>query len=306
MTKKLKIVLIAFVLMGSFSYSNAGWFSFGSTYDRALEAYGKNKNIEALGLYEQSCDEGNFESCSQAGHMYQYGYGAKQSHTKASEFYAKACRGGYSGGCNNLQSMEKSETNFKNFKQAQENCIAGSADWCGKLGIHYYQGEGVDKNLDLAEKYLQQSCDREMSNSCAWLGRLSYDRKDYFKAFESLYKACNAGVAAACVDVGNLYKDGHGTRLDLTKAADFYGKACDMKIQQGCEKYSQLKSPQPVQQIVNNTSNSNYQQEQLNIQRQQLKLQQEQNLQNQLNSTAQQNQLMNMQNAQYLHNLRLR
>lgn len=307
MTKKIKIAFIASVLAGSFSCTYAGWFTPKTDSEKAFEAFRKRDYSESIKIYEKACSEDDFTACREAGLQYQMATGVAKDIYKAKVFYEKACKGGAVGGCGYLAALTRDEgdekTNSQNFKQAQNNCNTGSADWCGRLGVHYYQGEGINKNLDLAEKYLQQSCDAGHNKWCGWLGQLSYDKNDHFKAFESYSKACNGGDAVACRSVGHLYENGQGTRLDIVKASDLYGKACDMKDQAGCENYGRLKSPQPVQQAVNNAPNSNYQQEQLNIQRQQLKLQQEQNLQNQLNSMQQQNQFQSQQNAQYLRNL---
>lgn len=300
MIKKIKIVFIASILIGSFSYSYAGWFNSESSYDKALSAIQHNDNINAAKLYEQSCGEGDMHGCFESGNMYQDGRGVMQDGDKASEFYAKACT------LRHFVACEKPKL-ISTYKNVLTNCNAGNLDWCGQLGILYYRGEGIAQDYKLAKKYLTESCNAGVTNSCAWLGNMYYQglgvEKDYFQAMEFSNKACAAGISASCNDVGRLFKNGQGTRLDLTKAADFYGKACDMQNQQGCENYQQLKSPQPIQQAVNNTPNSNYQQEQLNIQRQQLKLQQEQNLQNQLNSIQQQNQFQSQQNAEMLREI---
>lgn len=301
MTKKIKIALIASVLMGNFSYTYAGWFSF-NTYDRATDAYSDGRYVDALLLYEKACTNEDFKSCNDAGAMHENGMGTVKDNLKAEYFYRIACNNRAGNGCNNLQSIDKEETrvrerektiikeqeaNSKNFKQAQEYCQAGSADWCGRLGVHYYQGEGIDKNLNLAEKYLQQSCDAGHNKWCGWLGELSYGKKDYFKTFESYSKACNAGDAVGCRSIGYLYENGQGSRLDIAKAADFYGKACDMKDQAGCENYKRLKSPQPVQQANSNNSNTNYQQEQLRLQKEHYEAQERSDAINSLNQTLQ-------------------
>lgn len=274
MTKKLKIALIASVLSGSFSCFYAGGSSLiDSTYEKAQQAYSSNK-VEATKLFEKSCNEGVAKGCSDLAYMYRYGHGVIKDDIKALELYEKACKSGESTACNNAEQISEMGKKSPLFNQALTNCKSGSVEWCGALGVHYYKGDGTDINLYLAEKYLQQSCDAGYPKWCAWLGALKYNNKDYFKAFEYFNKACAAGFVDQCNDVGYLYANGQGTRLDIAKATEFYGKSCDMKNQKGCESYKRLKSPQPVQQVVNNNSNSNYQQEQLNILRQQQQAQQ--------------------------------
>lgn len=295
MTKKLKIALISLVLTGNFTFSFADIWSVGM--------FGEGKNSEAIILHEEACKKQNFQSCNTVGTIYENGNGIDKDNKKARYFYAIACNNDNSDGCKNLELMKKQETYSKHFKQAREYCNTGNALACGDVGSMYYEGLGVSQDIGLASIFFKKACDEGNMNSCRWLGNLYYHgkgiEKNYFIAFESFKKDCDAGNASSCLYAGSLYKNGQGTRLDIEKAIDYYGKACDLHDEQGCESYKRLKSPQPV----NNTSNSNYQQEQLKIQQKQLKLLRSLESDIELNSMQQQNQLMNMQNAQYLRNL---
>lgn len=303
MTNKLKIALITSLLAGSFSYSYAGWFS-SSTDEKAREAYSNGKYSDALLLYKQACNEGNFESCNDVGAMYKKGIGSSRDISKAKYFYTISCNNRNDYGCSNLRTIDRQNTSSISFNESLQNCNTGSSDSCGRLGVHYFKGEGVRKNLELAEKYLQQSCNAGNDKWCVGLGIIYYGKKDYFEAFKYFSKSCNAGDSESCLAIGKLYEYGEGTRLDIVKAADFYGKSCDLKLQEGCDDYKRLKSPQPTQQAINNASNSNYQQEQLAIQRQQLAQQkkqyEEQQIEKSLNNFNQSMNNMAQQNMQYL------
>jgi TPR repeat protein len=39
-----------------------------------------------------------------------------------------------------------------------------------------------------------------------------------------------------------MYYKGQGVRRDLKKAKELFGKACDMKVQSGCDNYRRLVS----------------------------------------------------------------
>ena len=303
-SKKFKIILVASILAGNISYTLAGDWSFfkKSTLEKALVAVENGNNDEAEKLYIQGCEENDYVCCTALGDVYNY----REDLNKASDLYNKACNGGDSRGCasiktikNKMQKNQESAVHNNQYNEALKNCNAGSSDWCGRLGLHYYQGEGIGKNLDLAEKYLQQSCDAGYGRWCGWLGSISYGKKDYFKMLEDVNKGCNGKIAISCIDAGRLYENGMGTRLDLTKAADFYGKACDMKEQTGCENYKRLKSPQPVQQTINNTQNSSNNAVAEAIYRQteqQHSQNQQQNLQNAVNNIMEDNRVRSMQN----------
>ncbi|XAK35140.1 SEL1-like repeat protein [Campylobacter coli] len=40
--------------------------------------------------------------------------------------------------------------------------------------------------------------------------------------------------------MGNLYHDGQGVRKNLSSAKEYYGKACDLGFQKGCNEYKIL------------------------------------------------------------------
>jgi len=46
--------------------------------------------------------------------------------------------------------------------------------------------------------------------------------------------------AFACNNLGIMYLNGLGTRQNLDKAKDYFGKACDLGIQIGCDNYKNV------------------------------------------------------------------
>ena len=38
-----------------------------------------------------------------------------------------------------------------------------------------------------------------------------------------------------------MYYNGYGVKKDYNKAVDLYGKACELKLQMGCDEYRELK-----------------------------------------------------------------
>ena len=49
------------------------------------------------------------------------------------------------------------------------------------------------------------------------------------------------GVAVGCFKLGGMYYLGNGVRLSTQTALEYFGKACDMKLQEGCEIYATVK-----------------------------------------------------------------
>jgi TPR repeat protein len=54
-------------------------------------------------------------------------------------------------------------------------------------------------------------------------------------------QACDASVAAGCDILGAMYSSGDGVPQDKTKALALYGKACNLKDEQGCKNHAALK-----------------------------------------------------------------
>jgi len=55
-----------------------------------------------------------------------------------------------------------------------------------------------------------------------------------------LKNACESGDADSCSYLGDLYKNGWHIKQDRSLAKEFYGKACDLAEQIGCDEYKQL------------------------------------------------------------------
>ncbi|WP_286030687.1 tetratricopeptide repeat protein [Helicobacter pullorum] len=52
---------------------------------------------------------------------------------------------------------------------------------------------------------------------------------------------CNNRDAESCFDLGNLYYNGEGVERDYKKAMEYFGIACDLGKQKGCDAYKKMK-----------------------------------------------------------------
>lgn len=85
----------------------------------------------------------------------------------------------------------------------------GNVEYQLKIGLIYYQGKGVRQDLVLARKMFQ--------------------------------KAANKGNARGQGALGFFYEDGlGGLRQNRSTAKEWYGKACDKGLQDGCDEYRRL------------------------------------------------------------------
>ncbi|MFM8541265.1 MAG: tetratricopeptide repeat protein [Nitrospira sp.] len=70
-------------------------------------------------------------------------------------------------------------------------------------------------------------------SSCSSAGE-SQEVKDY-------KVQCDRGDAIGCFNLGTMYENGDGVKQSDTGALNYYGKACDLKDEDGCEHYARMK-----------------------------------------------------------------
>ncbi|MGX3098544.1 tetratricopeptide repeat protein [Helicobacter sp. 23-1046] len=103
----------------------------------------------------------------------------------------------------------------------------------------------VVKDYHKATKLYKKGCDSGFGQSCRGLGGM-YEggkgvRQDYHKARELYNKACNLEDALACYFIGLHYYYGvSGVEENRSIAKQYYGEACDLGYQNGCDDYKAL------------------------------------------------------------------
>ena len=167
----------------------------------------------------------------------------------------KACDSGERQGCNNLGLMYyKGEGVPKDLTRAanlyQRACDAGGTGGCTNLGLMYLRGESVPKDPHRAAELFQRGCDTNVPVACTNLG-LMYARgenlpQDLNRAARLYSHGCDGGHAPGCNFLGLLYEHGRGVPKDLNRAAELFKKACDVGLDLGCENLTRLKRQPPT------------------------------------------------------------
>lgn len=88
-------------------------------------------------------------------------------------------------------------------------CDFGSIDGCYQMGVKYYNGSGVSRDV-----------------------------KQSFALFK---KVCDGGKIEGCNNLGVLYNNGEGTKQDIQKARQLFKKACDSGYKPSCENLKKIK-----------------------------------------------------------------
>lgn len=143
-----------------------------------------------------------------------------------------------------------SSQGFASFRLAKEaydkNDYKSAFSWCNRsfhkvdnqcenlLGILYFNGFGVTKDVPLALEYFKKSANS--GNKLAQFTLASFYfkgehglPKDYRRAFELMLASAKQGYALAQLLVGTFYENGEGVERDLNTAIDWWEKVLRQK-----------------------------------------------------------------------------
>ena len=174
----------------------------------------------------------------------------KGNFSGAADLNRKACDSGERQGCNNLGLMYyRGEGVAKDLNRAADlykrACDAGGTGGCLNLGLMYLRGESVPKDPNRAADLFKRACDGNLAQACTNLG-LMYARgenltQDLNRAAALYTRACDGGNANGCNFLGLLNEHGRGVPKDVSRAADLFKKACDAGLDLGCQNLARLK-----------------------------------------------------------------
>jgi len=125
---------------------------------------------------------------------------------------------------------------------SEKACQTGDMDACIHLGVTYYQGKVVSKDLKKAVHYLDLACEGDSLQGCHNLAYL-YQKAipDKERMLQSYTKACDGGMYKSCNNLANVYRKGsNGVKADSDQALTLYKKACAGEIVSACMHYEKL------------------------------------------------------------------
>jgi TPR repeat protein len=200
-------------------------------------------NETAVALYAKACNGDVADACSSLGYMYDHGQGVPKDIALATQFHRRACDKGSSLGCYNLGAILEWETRPKKNPRAaplfQRACSDGEPIACYHLGLWYVSNEAPVKNPALAVQYQLRACDGEHGEACTTVGFAYEDGvgvpKDEARARAYYSKGCQRNSSVACFNMAVFEQTGRiGGTPNVSNAAIFYEKACDLDTAEGC------------------------------------------------------------------------
>lgn len=115
-------------------------------------------------------------------------------------------------------------------KQAEQ----GDAEAQFKLGLAYYNGDGINRNYRKAYHWFLKSAEQGNSEAQYWVGYMLRKGKkigtDYKKAMEWFRKSALQDNPSALLHIGGMYHNGEGCKRDVKVAFEYIKKAADLGL----------------------------------------------------------------------------
>lgn len=218
-------------------------------------------------LYNKGCELGYAKSCNGVAYGYRNGWGVDENTQESIKFFTKACELGDGDSCFHLGTVYLGEEEIvkvdekKAFYYFNKGCELGKDYSCVVIADLYEKGSGVEKNINKAKELYTKRCQNEKFpdfSSCARLGKISFDEKDYTKAKELLMLGLKGGEIWTENYLGQIYEEGLGVEKNLEKASKYFGDFCTKAgedCKDCCDDYKRVKNAIRIQ-ILSSASNT--------------------------------------------------
>ena len=189
----------------------------------------------AADLYAKACVRNDYKQCYELALCYEQGRGREENLSKALFYFEKACNGGGDAdSCRRMAQLYPYKS-LKSREMYMKACELGSARDCFD-GARSFSVNNISKRKELYQK----ACDLASVGGCQEVAILYLDENTETgnkKAMKALRKACFMGSKRECFKVGQIYEIGKiGVTKNITKAKEFYQKACSNYLPEACAK----------------------------------------------------------------------
>jgi TPR repeat protein len=199
---------------------------------------GFENNINfALEYYRMAADQGYAHADFQLGNLYHKGYGVEFDSIKAREWYTRAIyQNIIEFSYKSLSSRNIQEVNIEGklmiVQEYEDAANGGHVDSQIKLGLLYYFGNFVEKNIDKSIDLISTAA-KKNPEALALLGDLYHCAADistnFSKALKSYRKVPDGrNKSSALRGIGLLYEYGDGVNHDPKKALEYYQLSADL------------------------------------------------------------------------------
>lgn len=130
----------------------------------------------------------------------------------------------------------KSKSYTEAFRYCEKACNLDNGLGCSGLGFLYDNGNGVRQDYQQAKTYYEKACNLDEGLACNVLGA-NYSLK--------CFAIKNPAFAECCIEdkdrqIIQSIPDFKNEASCFRKSKEYYGKACDLGEQKGCDGYREL------------------------------------------------------------------
>ena len=181
------------------------------------------------GAYEQACNGGYSQACTNLGWMYENAHGVNEDLAASVRLYKRGCDGSSCSAPNNLG--------------------------CVNLAKAFRAGRGTEKNDVVATRLFRDVCRRTgvpgstedaatIARACSLAGTALVLGQGVVSSPEEglrlLEKGCSVDDTFGCYNLGAFYETGTGVAADKKRAITYYQRACDHGDSEACDRIAPL------------------------------------------------------------------
>jgi len=184
---------------------------------------------EVAGAYEQACNGGYSQACTNLGWMYENARGVNEDLGASVRLYKRGCDGSPCSAPNNLG--------------------------CVNLAKAFRAGRGTEKNDVVATRLFRDVCRRTpvpgssedagtIARACSLAGTALVLGQGILaspdEGLRLLEKGCSVDDTFGCYNLGAFYETGTGVGADRNRAITYYQRACDHGDTEACDRLTRL------------------------------------------------------------------
>ncbi len=202
---------------------------------------------EAALLFEKACEKGDAPGCYEAGIASAGGVGVDKSFKRAAAAFEKACAGKVEEACALLgavlveggDGLEKNEA--RGVSLLIDGCKRDDAQACGNLAVLSSRKVVDDPTAEKRASWAEKACSGKYATGCIELALLfekglGGKKRDLKQALAYQIKACDLDSAIGCNNTGQMMEKGIGIAKNPERAAESYGRACKLGLEEACKK----------------------------------------------------------------------
>ena len=184
---------------------------------------------QAVTLLTEAANDGHAAAQNNLGHCYEFGKGVEKNESLALEWYKKSAAQNHSASYINLGYLQMKHHEYHNafeyFLKASKNGNCPQSWYY--IGLMHEKGYFVPINSYLAFEYFEKASKLGHDASTLKIGDCYFSgyggvNQDYLKAFDIYKKLALDGNVVAANNLGIMYEEGLGIKIDLEAAQMWY------------------------------------------------------------------------------------